>query len=60
MRPKDRHTPTCDFFQQPLVELINHNHPLVKLSELIDWPMFETRWAEFFPRALDVQPLRRA
>ncbi|MGV8713151.1 MAG: IS5 family transposase [Nitrosomonas sp.] len=49
MGPKDKHTPTGDFFQQPLVELINHKHPLVKLAEWIDWSMFETRWAEFFP-----------
>ena len=49
MGSKDKHTPTGDFFQQPLVELINHKYSLVKLAELIDWPMFETRWAEFFP-----------
>ena len=33
MGPKDKHTPTGDFYQQPLVELINHKHPLVKLAE---------------------------
>ena len=48
MGPKDKHAPTGDFFQQPLVELINHKHPLVKLAELIDWSVFETRWTKFF------------
>lgn len=37
------------FFRQPLVEPINGKHPLVKLAELIDWSVFETRWAEYFP-----------
>ena len=49
MGPKGKHPATGDLFQQPLTELINLKHPLVKLAELIDWSVFETRWAEFFP-----------
>ena len=49
MRPKSKHPSTGDLFQQPLAELINLKHPLVKLAALIDWSVFETRWAEFFP-----------
>ena len=49
MRPKGKHPSTGDLFQQPLADLINLKHPLVKLAELIDWSFFETRWAEFFP-----------
>ena len=49
MGPKGKHHSTGDLFQQPLAELINLKHPLVKLAELIDWSVFETRWAEFFP-----------
>lgn len=49
MGPKGKHPSTGDLFQQPLAELINLKHPLVKLGELIDWSVFETRWAEFFP-----------
>ena len=49
MGPKRKHPSTGDLFQQPLAELINLKHPLVKLAELIDWSVFETRWAEFFP-----------
>lgn len=49
MGPKGKHPSTGDLFQQPLSELINLKHPLVKLAELIDWSVFETRWGEFFP-----------
>ena len=48
MGPKDKYRSASDFFQRPLLELINHKHPLVKLAELIDWRVFKTRWAEFF------------
>ena len=49
MGPKGNHPSTGDLFQQPLAELINLKHPLVKLAELIDWSVFETHWAAFFP-----------
>lgn len=49
MAPKGKHPSTGDLLQQPLAELINLKHPLVKLSELIDWSVFETHWAAFFP-----------
>ena len=52
MRPKGKHPSTGDLFQQPLAELINLKHPLVKLADLIDWSVFETRWAEFFPSCI--------
>lgn len=49
MDPKGKHPSIGDLFKQPLAELINIKHPLVKLAELIDWSVFETRWAEYFP-----------
>ena len=49
MGPKGKYPSTRDLFLQPLAELINLKHPLVKLTELIDWSVFETRWATFFP-----------
>ena len=49
MGPKGKHPTTGDLFRQPLVELINEKHPLVRLAELIDWSNFETRWSAFFP-----------
>src|SRR5574343_1878738 len=49
MGPKGKHPSTGDLFQQPLAELINLKHPLVKLAELIDWRVFEREWAPLFP-----------
>lgn len=49
MGPKGKLPTTGDLFQQPLAELINLNHPLVRLADLIDWSVFETRWSAFFP-----------
>ncbi|MEY2631408.1 MAG: hypothetical protein RIR00_62 [Pseudomonadota bacterium] len=43
MGPKGKHPSTSDLFQQPLAELINLKHPLVKLADLIAWTVFETR-----------------
>ena len=49
MGPRSKHPTTGDLFRQPLVDLINERHPLVKLAELIDWSIFETHWSVFFP-----------
>ena len=49
MGPKQQFPVTDDLFKQPLVELINLGHPLVKLVDLIDWSVFEKEWAGFFP-----------
>lgn len=49
MGPKGKHPSTGELFQQPLAELINLSHPLVKLAELIDWSVFEKQWSGFFP-----------
>ena len=49
MEAKGKHPLNSDLFQQALTELINPKHSLVKLAELIDWSVFETRWSEFFP-----------
>lgn len=49
MEPVGKYPATSDLFRQALSKLINLKHPWVKLSGLIDWSVFETRWAEFFP-----------
>ena len=49
MGPKGKNPMTGDLFRQPLVELINEKHPLVRLAELIDWSIFKMRWSAFFP-----------
>lgn len=49
MGPKRQSPSSGELFQQVLTSLINLQHPLVKLGELIDWQVFETQWAGFFP-----------
>jgi IS5 family transposase len=49
MGPKHQPPVSSELFQQTLTELINLEHPLVKLASLIDWKVFETQWAGFFP-----------
>ena len=41
MGPKESFPQTADLFRQPLLEQINPLHPLVKLSNLIDWAAIE-------------------
>lgn len=49
MGPKRQTPASGELFQQVLTELINLEHPLVKLSALIDWDVFQTQWSGFFP-----------
>ncbi len=49
MGPKRQPPASGELFQQALTELINLEHPLVKLAALIDWEVFQTQWAGFFP-----------
>ena len=37
-----------ELFKKRLVDLINREHPLVKLSGLIDWKVFERQWSALF------------
>ena len=49
MKPqKPPESPTDDRFRHRLETLIDTRHVLVKLSELIDWERFDTRWGETF------------
>lgn len=49
MGPKPGTPKSNDLFRQRLDELVNLNHPLVQLGQHIDWPVFERKWAGFFP-----------
>jgi transposase, IS5 family len=49
MGPKSKNPITDDLFKQRLVDLINLDHPLVKLADLLDWSVFEKEWSGFFP-----------
>ena len=54
MRPKGKHPSTGDLFQQPLADLINLKHPLVKLAELIDYAESAVEYVAKCADAVDV------
>ena len=37
-----------DLFRMRLENLIDQRHPLARLAEQIDWPVFEQRWGALF------------
>ncbi len=49
MGPKHPTPASGELFQQELTSLINLEHPLVKLAGLIDWEVFQSQWAGYFP-----------
>ena len=49
MKPKETYPKSSELFAHRLDEIINMNHPLVKLAQLIDWTVFEREWAGHFP-----------
>lgn len=49
MKPKTPPPEQDDLLRAQLVEMIDMRHELVKLSELIDWQIFDREWVEFFP-----------
>src|SRR5215469_2718675 len=49
MKPKETYPKSSELFAHRLDEIINMNHPLVKLAQLIDWSVFEREWAGHFP-----------
>ncbi|MDR1709388.1 MAG: IS5 family transposase, partial [Candidatus Accumulibacter sp.] len=49
MKPKAKPPETDKLFERRLDEMIDLSHPLVKLSGLIDWTIFEREWIAQFP-----------
>jgi len=49
MREKTKIPQNKELFRQELAELVNEKHPLVLLSHKIEWSVFETQWAGYFP-----------
>jgi IS5 family transposase len=49
MKPKAPPVQSEKLFEHRLDEIINMDHSLVKLSQLIDWSVFEREWAGYFP-----------
>ena len=48
MGPKKPEPRSDDLFRMRLENLIDPNHPLVRLAEHIDWPVFEQQWGALF------------
>jgi IS5 family transposase len=49
MKHRPRAEEQDDLLRPRLVDMIDHQHELVKLAALIDWEVFEREWAGFFP-----------
>ena len=49
MKPKKPVPPTNDLFKQPLSEMINMDHQLVKLADTIDWEVIIHHFSIHFP-----------
>ncbi len=48
MGPKDQREATPDLFRQPLIELLNPRHELVKLAAVMDWSRIEASFGSHF------------
>ncbi|AJY68193.1 transposase [Geobacter sulfurreducens] len=42
MQPKTSFSDQGDLFRSRLDQILNHQHPLYRLAETIDWPLFDT------------------
>ena len=49
MKPRKTETiPQKDLFQPQLVDIINPNHPLVRLAKIIDWKQLDSTLSAHF------------
>ena len=48
MGPKDTSERVSDMFRQPLIELLNPRHELVRLATVMDWPLIEASFSKHF------------
>lgn len=48
MGPKDTSQPVPDMFRQPLIELLNPKHELVRLAAVMDWTSIEKSFSAHF------------
>ena len=49
MKHRSRQPEQDDLLRPRLIDMINPRHELVKLTDLIDWKVFEREWSGFFP-----------
>ena len=52
MGPKTLVAQSSELFRQPLYEMLNAKHPLVKLADVIDWDEIERSFSAHFQAAL--------
>lgn len=48
MGPLPSHPSSSELFRQPLIEMLNPKHPLVKLADVIDWTTIEQSFGAHF------------
>ena len=48
MGPLPSNPSSSELFRQPLIEMLNPKHPLVKLADVIDWPTIERSFGAHF------------
>lgn len=48
MGPKSPVAQSSELFRQPLCEMLNAKHPLVKLADVIDWDEIERSFSAHF------------
>jgi len=48
MGPKQPTATSRELFRQPLSEMLNSKHPLVKLADVIDWEEIERSFGAYF------------
>lgn len=48
MRPRPQNSPQGELFKVPLISLIDKNHELVLLSELMEWERFESAFGSLY------------
>lgn len=48
MGPLPSNPSSSELFRQPLIEMLNPKHPLVKLADVIDWPTIEQSFGAHF------------
>ena len=58
MRPRERReTGEQDLFRSRLDQIIDMNHPLVRLARTVDWPFLEARFGEVYADGAGQPPL---
>ena len=48
MGPKDTSERVADMFRQPLIDLLNPRHELVRLAAVMDWGLIEASFSKHF------------